>query len=173
MYRVWHPEMIAIRGMPRWACRKCATIRGWIAGFYPQTIRKNVIFVQNSTMTTSKDLSAAILGRVKELVQATDPEAEVILFGSRARGEAREDSDWDILILTPEAANLKVEQAFRHKLFALELEYGQAISTFVYSKADWYGKHRGTPFYHNVEEEGILIGHFARTRPNRRGESGQ
>ena len=119
-----------------------------------------LIFVQNSTMTISKDLSAAILGRVKELVQATDPEAEVILFGSRARGEAREDSDWDILILTPEAANLKVEQAFRHKLFALELEYGQAISTFVYSKADWYGKHRGTPFYHNVEEEGILIGHL-------------
>ncbi len=108
-------------------------------------------------MTASKDISAAILGKVKELVKATDPEAEVILFGSRARGDAREDSDWDILILTPKAVNLKVEQTFRHKLFELELEYGQAISTFVYSKADWNGKHRATPFYHNVEEEGILI----------------
>jgi predicted nucleotidyltransferase len=108
-------------------------------------------------MTASKDISAAILGKVKELVKATDPEAEVILFGSRARGDAREDSDWDILILTPKAVNLKVEQTFRHKLFELELEYGQAISTFVYSKADWNGKHRATPFYHSVEKEGILI----------------
>ena len=108
-------------------------------------------------MTASKDISAAILGKVKELVKATDPEAEVIIFGSRARSDAREDSDWDILILTPKAVNLKVEQTFRHKLFELELEYGQAISTFVYSKADWNGKHRATPFYHNVEEEGILI----------------
>ena len=119
--------------------------------------KKILIFVKNSIMTASKDISAAILGKVKELVKATDPEAEVILFGSRARGDAREDSDWDILILTPKAVNLKVEQTFRHKLFELELEYGQAISTFVYSKADWNGKHRATPFYHNVEEEGILI----------------
>jgi predicted nucleotidyltransferase len=119
--------------------------------------RKTLIFVQNSTMTASKDISAAILRKVKELVKATDPEAEVILFGSRARGDAKEDSDWDILILTPKAVNLKVEQVFRHKLFELELEFGQAISTFVYSKADWNGKHRATPFYHNIEEEGILI----------------
>lgn len=76
---------------------------------------------------------------------------------ARARGDAREESDWDILILTPKAVNLKVEQAFRHKLFELELEYGQAISTFVYSKADWNGRHRVTPLYHNIEEEGIVI----------------
>ena len=114
-------------------------------------------FAQNTTMIASKDMSATLLGKVKEYVKAIDPEAEVFLFGSRARGDAREDSDWDILILTPKAVTLKVEQAFRHKLFEVELEYGQAISTFVYSKSDWNGKHRVTPLYHNVKEEGILI----------------
>ena len=108
-------------------------------------------------MAGSKDLSAIILGKVKEYVKTVDPEAEVILFGSRARDDARNDSDWDILILTPKTVTLKVEQAFRHKLFELELEYGQAISTFVYSKTDWNGKHRVTPLYHNIEKEGILI----------------
>jgi predicted nucleotidyltransferase len=108
-------------------------------------------------MARSKDLSANILGKVKEYVKALDPEAEVILFGSRVRGDAREDSDWDILILTPNAVTLKVEQSFRHKLFELELEFGQAISTFVYSKSDWNGKHRVTPLYQNVKNEGILI----------------
>ena len=108
-------------------------------------------------MAGSKDLSAIILVKVKEYVKTVDPEADVILFGSRVRGDARNDSDWDILILTPNAVTLKVEQTFRHKLFELELEYGQAISTFVYSKADWNGKHRVTPLYHNIEKEGILV----------------
>lgn len=108
-------------------------------------------------MAAVKKTSSILPGKIKEYVKAIDPEAEVRLFGSRARGDAREDSDWDILILTPKAVNLKVEQAFRHKLFELELEYGQAISTFVYSNADWNGKYRVTPLFHNIKEEGILI----------------
>jgi predicted nucleotidyltransferase len=114
-------------------------------------------FAKNTAMTESKDLSTAILAKVKESVKALDPEAQVILFGSRARGDARKDSDWDFLILTPNAVTLKVEQAFRHKLFELELEYGQAISTFVYSTTDWDGKHSVTPLYHNIKEEGIVL----------------
>jgi len=31
------------------------------------------------------------------IIKKVDPDAEVILFGSRAKGEEREDSDWDIL----------------------------------------------------------------------------
>ncbi len=119
-------------------------------GLFP----KILVFVQNTNMIASKDLTAAILGKVKEVVKATDPEAEVILFGSRARGDAREDSDWDILILTSKYVNLKEEQAFRHQLFDLELAYGQEISTFVYSKADWNGKYRASPLFQQVVEEG-------------------
>jgi predicted nucleotidyltransferase len=108
-------------------------------------------------MTASQDLSAEILKKIKEFARSVDAEAEVILFGSRARGDAREDSDWDILILIPGAVTLTAEQAFRHKLFEIELEYGQAISTFVYSRADWAGKHRVTPLYRNITKEGITI----------------
>ena len=108
-------------------------------------------------MAASLEALTPILKKVKEYVKAMDSEAEVILFGSRARNDARKDSDWDILILTPSAVTLKVEQAFRHKLFEIEMEYGEAISTFVYSKPDWNGKYRVTPLYHHVKKEGILI----------------
>jgi len=108
-------------------------------------------------MTASKDKSTQLLQKIKSYAQAIDKEAVVILFGSRARGTAREDSDWDILILVPGPVTLKLEQAFRHKLFELELEYGQAISTFVYSKTDWSGKYRVTPLFQNVAKEGIAI----------------
>jgi len=103
------------------------------------------------------DKNTAILKKIKEYVEEINPLSEVVLFGSRARGEEREDSDWDILILTPNTVDLKEEQRFRHKLFELELEYGQAISTFVYSKSDWNSKHQITPLYKNIEREGIAI----------------
>ena len=98
-----------------------------------------------------------ILAKIRETVQDVEPDAEGFLFGSQARGDARPDSDWDILILTPYPAGLKEEQKFRHKLFELELEYGLAISTFVYYKKEWESKHQVTPLYKNVKREGVRI----------------
>jgi len=98
-----------------------------------------------------------ILQKIKDYVWAIEPQSEVILFGSRARGEERADSDWDILILTPYSVDLKEEQRYRHKLFEIELEYDQAISTFVYSKSQWNDKHKITPLFQNIQREGITI----------------
>lgn len=97
------------------------------------------------------------LKKIRQYVEEIEPQAEVVLFGSRARGNEKDDSDWDILILVPGEASLKEEQRFRHKLFELELEFEEAISTFVYSKSDWTSKHRITPLYKNIEREGIAL----------------
>lgn len=40
-----------------------------------------------------------ILSEIKKTLQTVAPNAKAMLFGSRARNDAREDSDWDILIL--------------------------------------------------------------------------
>jgi predicted nucleotidyltransferase len=98
-----------------------------------------------------------ILMQIKKTVLEIEPNSEIILYGSRARGDEREDSDWDLLILVPYHAGLKEEQKFRHKLFDVELQYGQAISTLVKSKKDWEGKFRITPLYHNIMHEGVTI----------------
>jgi len=98
-----------------------------------------------------------ILSKIKEYVNGVDTCAEVILFGSQARDEERKDSDWDILILVPSQVNLKDEQKFRHKLFELELEYNLPFSTYVYSKSEWKNKYYVTPFFHNVQQDGILL----------------
>ena len=41
-----------------------------------------------------------ILLKIKKTVSELDPEARIILFGSRARGDYGKESDWDLLILT-------------------------------------------------------------------------
>lgn len=98
-----------------------------------------------------------ILLQIKKSVKEIEPKSEIILYGSRARGDEREDSDWDLLILVPYAAGIREEQKFRHKLFEVELQYGQAISTLVKSKEEWEGKFQITPLYQNIKQEGIVI----------------
>jgi len=92
--------------------------------------------------------------RIKEL----NPDAEIILYGSHARGQAKKDSDWDILILlNKQNVTLTTEQKYRHYLLDVELEIGQPISVFVKSKKVWETKYPVTPFYQNIKNEGIRI----------------
>lgn len=94
---------------------------------------------------------------IKQKVQEIDSTAEVVLYGSRARNEEHEESDWDILILTHYPVSIEQEKKFRHHLYDLELEVEEAFSVFVYSKKDWYSRMRITPFFENVEAEGVWI----------------
>lgn len=79
-----------------------------------------------------------ITNKIKEIILKTDSSAQIVLYGSRARGDAKKNSDWDVLILVDKPkVTFKDEQLFRHSLYDLTLETGQSISTFVYSKKDW------------------------------------
>ncbi|MCK4630541.1 MAG: nucleotidyltransferase domain-containing protein [Bacteroidales bacterium] len=99
-----------------------------------------------------------IIRLIKNKIMEQDPLAKVILYGSRARGEARNDSDWDILILLKgKKVSRKTEQSFRHQLLDLELEISQPISVFVRSEEEWESIHSVTPLFHQIKIEGKYI----------------
>ncbi len=98
------------------------------------------------------------IGRlIRSAINSVDESAEVILYGSRARGDERADSDWDILILTDYPIDQNKEQNFRNHLYELELDTGEAFSVFVYSKNNWKTQQRISPFYQNVIREGVHL----------------
>ncbi len=99
-----------------------------------------------------------IKNRITKSIHDIDPNAEVYLFGSRARGDNRPDSDWDILILV-EANKITndIEDKFRDDLYDIELESEQIISTFIYPKDYWYSSLIYSPLYKNVNKEGIQL----------------
>lgn len=99
-----------------------------------------------------------ILARIKEIVSTTEPEATIILYGSYARGEQKESSDIDILILVnKEKITYSDEKRIKYPLYELEFETGTLISPIVFSRDDWEIRHKITPFYKNVKKEGILL----------------
>jgi predicted nucleotidyltransferase len=97
-----------------------------------------------------------LLTRVEEMVKSIDASAKVILFGSRARGEAREDSDWDFLILTSKEVTPNLEDEFRVKLYGLELEYEQVISSVIENEQNWKN-YLNSEFYKNIQTDGIEV----------------
>jgi uncharacterized protein len=105
-------------------------------------------------MITRKEL----LNRIQAIVLAIEPNAKIYLYGSRARGAGKNDSDWDLLILIDkEKITAQDEYDISSPLYELEFEVGEVISPMIYTEKEWFGKYTVTPFYSNVMREGILL----------------
>lgn len=99
-----------------------------------------------------------IIQGMREIASRVLPEgANAILFGSRARGDARIDSDWDILILIDEVKATGDDfDRYAYPFVDYGWSVGEQINPLIYSYNDW-GKRSITPFYKNVQSEGISL----------------
>ena len=104
-----------------------------------------------------KEKDTHIATRIRTEIKRIDPKAKVVLFGSRARGDAKKDSDWDLLILIDSQNIREKEDLFRDKIYDLELETGEIISMFVYNNKDWTSRHKITPLYKSIKKEGVVL----------------
>jgi Predicted nucleotidyltransferases len=79
----------------------------------------------------------------------------IVLFGSVARGEAREDSDIDILVITKKE-DFKLRRLFIGAAFDIFMETGKNISVKVISNAD-FQQRKNFSFLKNVITDGVKI----------------
>ncbi len=103
-------------------------------------------------------LEKEILYKIKHSIKRKDPNADVILFGSHARGDANSKSDWDILVLVDnDNFSRELEKAYRNEIYDLELEIEQPISTLLFTKKEWNTKYSYTPLFTNIQNQGIVL----------------
>ena len=99
-----------------------------------------------------------LLELIKQVICESEPDAEIMLFGSRARGDAGSESDWDFLVLLDGLVDDGRIDKIRHRLYELEWEHGEVISCIVRSRQEWQTPmYRSTPFHKVIESEGILL----------------
>ncbi len=99
-----------------------------------------------------------IVNRLRDIVLNEDATATIILYGSEARGEARADSDIDLLILIDkEKVTLQDRQSITYPLYDVEIDTGILINPIVISKKSWNNEYTITPFYHNVIKDGKVL----------------
>ncbi len=105
-----------------------------------------------------KQNEKAVQALKQGLVNRFGTDVELRIFGSVARGDYREYSDIDILVVLPVPVNNAVEEQVFDMAYDIELEYGLVIGTIVYSKDFWYSDRAAVmPLFRNIQREGLFV----------------
>ena len=113
---------------------------------------------QLKELKTETERERIMLTRCRDAIKSLDPSVEVILYGSRARSDAKPGSDYDLLILTDGETTLRREDSFRRQLFPIELETGAVLTVILVSRKNWNSALYGAmPFYQNVVKDGVIL----------------
>ena len=102
--------------------------------------------------------SGVLLERVKRAIREMEPDAEIILYGSRARKDSDAQSDWDFLILLDGPVNDERIDEIRHRLYEIEWDCDEVLCCIVRNRKEWNTPlYKSIPFHQNVELEGIVL----------------
>lgn len=108
-------------------------------------------------MVNTYDILLSFSRQVKDILG--DKLTKIILYGSYARGDYRDNSDIDIMILTTltDEKIRKIEKIIFDLAFDFQMEYNVDISVIMKNEEHfnyWLGV---LPFYNNVQREGIVL----------------
>jgi uncharacterized protein len=99
-----------------------------------------------------------LLKTVKQTVREIEPGADIILYGSRSRGDAGQESDWDFLVLVDGPVTDERTDRIRHRLYEIEWESGEVVSSIVRNRDEWQSSmYKAVPFHNRVRQEGVWI----------------
>lgn len=126
--------------------------------FFAVSIFCTIFADGNKYGITMTNKNKKVLTQIKAIAREAAPKGSlVMLFGSRARGEAKKGSDWDILIVIPKGTlEQKDYDDVSYPFVELGWKLNEQINPIMYTQEEWKANSI-TPFYDNVIREGISL----------------
>ncbi|MCX7046100.1 MAG: nucleotidyltransferase domain-containing protein [Candidatus Sumerlaeota bacterium] len=81
-------------------------------------------------MLTSAD--KALLDKLAQRLREEYPEARIWAFGSRARGDANEDSDFDVCVALPQVDE-SIRKQIRYITWEIGFDHDELFNTMIFS----------------------------------------
>jgi predicted nucleotidyltransferase len=98
-----------------------------------------------------------ILHQIQQLGRQVLPQdAHLLLYGSRARGDYHEGSDWDLLVLLNRPQEASDFQNIAYPIMELGFDLGEYFSVQTYSQKEWDSM-SFLPYYKIVEQDKIVL----------------
>lgn len=98
-----------------------------------------------------------VIENLRQVAQKTLPKnSTLLLYGSRARGDNRKDSDWDLLVLLDKPQLEASDYGVVYPLREFGWEIGEEVNPTLYTKQQW-NSWTYLPYYKNVERDKIVI----------------
>ena len=102
--------------------------------------------------------TSQVIQNIRQVAARVLPKGSTLyLYGSRARGDYHEGSDWDLLLLLdkPKLAHDDFDK-YSYPILEQGFDLWQYFSVHTYTKDEWYNTPHSM-FYFNVEQDKQLI----------------
>ena len=104
-----------------------------------------------------KDNEKKAIAEATKMLKEQFAVKEVILFGSKARGDDDDDSDIDLMLLTTQQIQWRERQAIIHALFDIGLAYDVIFSILDTTVSSFEnGIFTAFPVYDEITKDGVV-----------------
>ncbi|MBU4293897.1 MAG: nucleotidyltransferase domain-containing protein [Actinobacteria bacterium] len=108
--------------------------------------------------TNLNDNEKKALNLLKENLQKRYKISEIILYGSKARGDSEKESDMDVLVILENEVNDNLREEIFNLSFEIELEYDVIFGILIEQKDFWGSlRAKSMPIHWNIDREGITV----------------
>lgn len=96
-----------------------------------------------------------ILGELAARVREQFPQAKILAFGSRVRGDFREDSDFDVCVIL-ERCRRQDKKTLRRIAWEVAFEHGQVFNLLIFTDGEFEkGPLSESSLVHNIRQQNI------------------